>query len=30
VFLTGDAAEIEHAREVLKASGIRSFDHHIG
>ena len=30
VFLTGDAAEIEHAREVLKTSGVRSFDHHVG
>ena len=30
VFLTGDAAEIERAREVLKASGVRSFDHHVG
>ena len=28
VFLAGDAAEIEHARDVLKTSGASSFDHH--
>jgi len=30
LFVAGDAREIEHAREVLKTSGLRSFDHHVG
>ena len=29
VVLTGDAGEIERAREVLKTSGLSSFDHHV-
>jgi len=30
VVLTGDAREIDRAREALKPSGLRSFDHHVG
>jgi len=29
VVIAGDAVEITHAAEVLKTSGIRSFDHHV-